>query len=162
MDETESEETRELMLLQTTLRVSEGGSVERKKASGKWMPVKNTANHKQGYNVIMVNKKQYMRSRIVCHVFLGLELAGPQVILHKDGNKLNCSVSNLSIETHSSISYYRTGINGWHYDKNSKKYIGLITHNGVTKRLGTFLTPDEAHTAYMKEKNIILGLDPIE
>ena len=145
---------KEITIQFSVIRVFEDGSMERLRI-GTWRPIKNSVNHKQGYNVIMIDKKQYMRSRIVCHAFMNMKLKDSCLIRHKDGDKLNCSVSNLSIETHSSISYYRNDPNGWHYDKISNKFIGLITQQGITKRIGAFDTADEAHEMYIREKNII-------
>ena len=146
---------KEIVIRSCGVRVFEDGSVERLRIGGTWRLVKNSVNHVQGYNVIMIDKKQFMRSRIVCHAFMDMDFKDPRIIHYKDGDKLNCSVSNLSMETHSSISLYRTDPNGWHFDTNSNKYIGLFTHQGVTKRLGVFDTPDEAHEMYLREKNII-------
>lgn len=149
---------KEIVIQSCCVRVFEDGSMERLRIGGTWKAIKNSVNHVQGYNVIMIDKKQYMRSRIVCHAFLNMDFKDPRVIHYKDGDKLNCSVSNLSIETRSSISLYRNDPNGWHYDTKTNKYIGLFTHQGVTKRLGAFDTADEAHKIYLQEKNIIKNL----
>lgn len=99
-------ESRDLFLGRTLLRIYEDGVIERYK--NKWTIIENTPNHKKGYNVIMIEKKQYMRSRLVCFVFRDLDLSSKYVIHHLDDNKLNCSIDNLSIETSSSLkSYYK-------------------------------------------------------
>jgi hypothetical protein len=146
---------KEIVLHSCRIRVFEDGSMERIRVCGRWVRIANSQNHKQGYNVIMIDKKQYMRSRIVCHAFMKMDLKTSCMIRHKDNNKLNCGVSNLSIETHSSIGFYRKDPNGWHYNKKLNKYIGLITQEGVTERFGPFDTADEAHEMYMNKKNII-------
>lgn len=144
---------KEIVVQSSRIRAFEDGSLERWRI-GTWRPVKNSVNHKQGYNVVMIDKKQYMRSRIVCHAFMNMDLEDPRLIRHKDCDKLNCAVSNLSMETRCSMSLHRIA-KGWHYDAKTKKYMGLFTHQGVTKRLGAFDTPDEAHEMYLREKNII-------
>ena len=72
---------------------------------------------------------------------------------HKDGNRLNCDLSNLSMETYSSMSYYRTDTNGWHYNVNTRKFIATITKNGVMTHLGSYDTADEAYDVYSREKD---------
>lgn len=88
-------------------RVYETGTIERQFKSGIWKEVKNTANHNQGYNVILVQKQQYMRSRLMFLAFMNHDKNEKIVMHHKDLNRLNCSLSNLSIETYSSMSAYR-------------------------------------------------------
>jgi hypothetical protein len=107
-------------VLSTTLRVFENGIVERLKKN-KWKLVKNTANHSHGYNVIMINKKQFMRSRIVCEAFMQFDVNGPLVVHHKDGDKLNCDVSNLSLELHSSSNSHRRDFDESNDHKRMKK-----------------------------------------
>lgn len=145
----------DLQILDTQLRVFPNGDIQRQLKSGTWKSIKNTANHNQGYNVIVINKKQFMRSRIVGKAFLSLDLNDKMVLHHIDGNRLNCSVDNLTIESYSSISFYRTDTNGYHHDIKNNVYISIITHNGNTRRLGIFNTPDEAYDCYIKERNRI-------
>jgi hypothetical protein len=145
----------DLQILDTQLRVFPNGDIQRQLKSGTWKSIKNTANHNQGYNVIVVNKKQFMRSRIVGKAFLQLELNDKMVLHHKDGNRLNCAVDNLTIESYSSISFYRTDTHGYHHDIKNNVYISIITHNGLTRRLGTFTTPDEAYDCYIQERSRI-------
>jgi hypothetical protein len=100
-------EFREIYIQDTLLRVYDDGEIERF-CKTKWSKIKNTSNHKKGYNVIMIDNKQYMRSRIVCHVFNNLNLSSKYVIHYLDDDKLNCNIQNLSIETSSSLkSYYK-------------------------------------------------------
>jgi len=93
----------ELIIGSTYFRVYESGEIERQMKSGKWKVVKNTMNHSQGYNVIFVEKKQYMRSRLMFLAYFNTPFSEKIVMSHKDGNRLNCKLSNLSIETYSSI-----------------------------------------------------------
>jgi len=85
-----------LNINETELRVHKNGVIERKLKSGKWKVIENTANHNQGYNVILIQKKQYMRSHLV---YLAYSKKIDKVSLyHKDGNRLNCAVDNLLVE----------------------------------------------------------------
>jgi hypothetical protein len=93
---------KELTILDSKFRIHECGNVERQLKSGRWKIIQNTPNHNQGYNVILIQNKQYMRSRIIAMAYLILD--EKKVLLHhKDGNRLNCALSNLSIENYKSI-----------------------------------------------------------
>ena len=149
----------ELYLFGTHLRVYPDGSVERRMKSGNWKYIENKANHRHGYNVIMINSVQYMRARIVAYSFLNMiSLMNKSIVLHhKDANRLNCSVDDLSIESYSSINYYRKDTQGYYKNPRSNTYVAMITKNGITKRLGTFTTEDEAHQAYMNARIELLS-----
>jgi hypothetical protein len=141
------------------LKVNANGSIERCMKSGNWKLIENTANHRLGYNVIMIDGTQYTRSRIVGFTFLGIRtLTDKSVVMHhKDNNRLNCSVDNLSVESYSTINYYRKDTNGYYQDPQTKKYIAMITSNGTTTRLGKFSTAEEAHARYIEERDKLIG-----
>jgi hypothetical protein len=151
-------ETVELYLFGTHLRVYPNGSIERLMKSGNWKYIENKVNHRHGYNVIMIKGVQHTRARIVAYAYLKMNsLTNKSVVLHhKDSNRLNCSVDNLSIESYSSINYYRKDTQGFYKNPNSNTYVAMITKNGVTKRLGTFSTEDEAHKAYINARTELL------
>jgi hypothetical protein len=89
-------------------RVYESGEIERKMKAGSWKFIPNTVNHSQGYNVICINKKQYMRSRIIYLAYMPQESTDKKILMHHlDGDRLNCSVENLSVENHLTINVYR-------------------------------------------------------
>jgi hypothetical protein len=96
---------KELTIENTLLRVYENGEVERLFKSGVWKLVNNSANHSQGYNVILIQKRQYMRSRIMAMTFLNLDVNKKVLMHHKDGNRLNCELKNLTVESHQSIRH---------------------------------------------------------
>ena len=64
----------EIKIINTLFRVKKTGEIERQMRSGKWKLVKNTPNQNKGYNVLLVDKKQIMRSRIIAHAFMDLDL----------------------------------------------------------------------------------------
>ena len=137
-------------------RVFETGEIQRETKSGAWKLVKNTANHNKGYNVILIGKKQYMRSRLLFLAFMKDESMPEKILMHhKDGDRLNCTLANLTVETYSSISYYRTTPCGWQYDGSTNTYKATITKDGVLIQLGKFDTPDEAYDAYINAKATI-------
>ena len=82
----------------TELKVFNNGTIKRKMTHD-WKEIKNTANQSKGYNVILINKKQYMRSKIIVNAFLKIPLDDKSIyICHKDNDKLNCSFKNLEIK----------------------------------------------------------------
>lgn len=85
-------------LINTVLDVDENGDIKRKLKSGKWKTIVNKVNHNKGYNVILIDKKQFMRSTIVAYTYLNLNINDTiYLIYHLDGDKLNNAVSNLEI-----------------------------------------------------------------
>lgn len=104
------EDFKDLVINTTLLRIYEDGKIERYK-NNDWVLIENTSNHKKGYNVIMIDKKQYMRSRLICHVFKDMDLKSKYVIHYLDFNRLNCRVDNLSIETPISLKkHYKASL----------------------------------------------------
>ena len=96
------EEPREFKIRTTTLRACRDGRVERWMKSGRWKNIKNTMNHAQGYNVILIDKKQYMRGRVMGAAFLGIDADNKNMIVfHKDGDRMNTQLDNLSTLSHS-------------------------------------------------------------
>jgi hypothetical protein len=139
------------------LRVFEDGTIQRLTKLGAWKMIKNSANHNRGYNVIVIDKKQYMRSRLMFLAFLNHESLPDKIVMHhKDGDRLNCALSNLSVETPSSISYYRTDPSGCQFDPSSNTYNASITHEGELINLGKFNTADEAYDAYIEKRSSLL------
>jgi hypothetical protein len=96
---------KELTIENTLLRVYENGEIERQFKSGLWKLIHNSSNHSQGYNVILIQKRQYMRSRIMAMTYLNLDVNKKVLMHHKDGNRLNCALTNLTIESHQSIRH---------------------------------------------------------
>lgn len=88
------------------------GKIIRKMKSGKWKEIKNSSNHKEGYNVIMINGRQFTRNQLIAHIFMNYDIYDKtnmknKMITFKDKNKLNCSTSNLII---CSKNYYLSEI----------------------------------------------------
>lgn len=138
----------------TILKVYVDGTILRLK-NDEWKMIENTPNHKKGYNVIMIEKKQYMRSRIVCYAYNKIELKEKKVIHHLDNNRLNCHVDNLTIETHQTLTYYKINEKGWKYDSLNDKYNAIVFHNNKLYNIGSYDTDEEAHYAYLNFKYLI-------
>jgi hypothetical protein len=99
---------KEIVIDGSEFRVYETGVIERKLKSGTWKVIPNTVNHSQGYNVICINKKQYMRSRIMYLAFMNTITQDRKILMHhQDDDRLNCSLENLSVENHCTINVYR-------------------------------------------------------
>jgi hypothetical protein len=82
----------------TELKVFNDGKIMRKMTHD-WKEIKNKVNQSKGYNVILINKKQYMRSKIIVNAFLNIPLNDKSIyICHKDNDKLNNSITNLEIK----------------------------------------------------------------
>jgi hypothetical protein len=146
----------EIEISGSKFRVFETGEIQRETKSGAWKTVKNSENHNRGYNVILIQKKQYMRSRLMFLAFMKHESMPDKVVMHhKDGDRLNCALSNLTVETYSSISYYRTDTSGWQYDPSSNTYNASITKDGVLIQLGKFTSADDAYEEYIRTRTML-------
>lgn len=83
----------------THMICNENGDIYRKMKSGNWKKIENSENHKKGYNVILINKKQYMRSKLIMYFFEELDLYDKNLnICHINQDKLDCSFKNLYIK----------------------------------------------------------------
>jgi hypothetical protein len=152
----------EIYVLGSKFKVHSCGKIERWMKSGCWKIIENCANHKAGYNVIMIQKNQFTRARLIAYSFLGMNMLSDKSIIihHKDNDRLNCNVSNLSIESYSSINFYRKDTKGFYKKKDSDVYTAMITKNGITRRIGNFKGPngrEEAHQAYLAARNELLN-----
>lgn len=52
----------------TSLKVYTDGKILRRLKT-EWKEIKNNKNQSKGYNVILIEKKQYMRSKLIVHAF---------------------------------------------------------------------------------------------
>ncbi len=110
-------------------------------------------NVNNGYRVFIFNQKRYY-----CHRVIWLFEHGkwPDVIDHKDGNRLNNKLSNLSNGTQrdnlANRREHRAGhLIGTSYHKTRKYWVSQITINGKHKELGRFKTQKLAHDRYLQE-----------
>jgi len=81
----------------TLLKIYSDGKILRKMKE--WKEIKNNKNHSKGYNVILIEKKQYMRSKLIAHAFKEISINDKTIyICHKDNNRLNTDINNLIIK----------------------------------------------------------------
>ena len=77
--------------------VPNNGNIYRKMKSGFWKKIENHQNHNKGYNVILINKKQYARSKLILHCLNKINLESRNVnIYHINGDRLDCKSNNLT------------------------------------------------------------------
>ena len=75
------------------------GLLFRKMKTGYWKEIKNTKNPAKGYNVILVNKKQYSRAKLILFAYNKINLDDKNKnIYHKNMNRLDCHLENLTLE----------------------------------------------------------------
>lgn len=60
---------------------NEKGELFRKMKSGFWKKIENKENHKKGYNVVLIDKKQYMRAKLIMHFMDKADLCEKILIL---------------------------------------------------------------------------------
>jgi hypothetical protein len=79
---------------------NQNGVIYRRMKSGNWKLIENKQNHKKGYNMILINKTQYSRAKLVLYAERRICLKDKNVIIyHKNGNKLDCSLRNLEVKS---------------------------------------------------------------
>lgn len=97
------EERKEFVIISNEVRFifisTKCGRIFRKMKSGFWKEIENKENHKRGYNVILVDKKQYMRSKLIMYSLNNIDLHEKYIQIHHiNKNKLDCSLNNLTIK----------------------------------------------------------------
>ena len=113
----------------------------------------------KGYYCVTINKKSFRIHRLIWLYHKGFL---PDIIDHKDLNKLNNRIENLREATiqqnnaNKSGLGSNTGFKGIRWVQSRKKYKVYITHNHVNYYLGLFTNLDEAVEAHRK-KNLELN-----
>ena len=88
----------ELEIGNTQLLCVSNGMIYRRMKSSYWKQVENRRNHNKGYNVILIEKKQYTRARIML-MSQGKTTTKNMNIYHKNGDRLDCALNNLCVTT---------------------------------------------------------------
>ncbi len=110
----------------------------------------------KGYRTLKLKGKDYKVYRLAWLYYYGY---WPEASIdHINRLKYDNRIANLREATNSengqnlsSPKYNSTGYPG--VSKNWNKWMAKITLNGISKYLGTFDTPEEAHLAYLKAKD---------
>jgi hypothetical protein len=122
---------------------------------------------KNAYYVVVLCKdglqKRFSVHLLVLECFIGKKPTKKHKGNHKDLNKLNNYYLNLEWLTirENTTHYYKSkktmsNYTGVTYDKSNqrlKRWAARISINNKTKNLGRFLTPEEAHIAYLNALN---------
>lgn len=107
---------------------------------------------------IALNRKKYKAHRLAW-LYIHGEYPINQID-HINGNSLDNRINNLREATQQQNmqnkrapqSNNKSGVLGVSFCKKSKKFMAQIGKNGKQKRLGYFVSPKEAHEAYLKAK----------
>lgn len=84
------------------------GDLFRKMKTGYWKEIQNTNNHAKGYNVVLVGKKQYSRAKLILFACNKINLTDKnRNIYHKNMNRLDCSIENLTLDVPNKITLSR-------------------------------------------------------
>lgn len=96
----------------------------------------------------------FWRSRLVWAIHNNCEW--PQVIDHVNRNQLDDRIENLRIATRSQnaqnqslLASNNSGLKGVYWNKTIRKWHAQIRVNGKRIHVGCYLSPEEAHAAYM-------------
>lgn len=105
--------------------------------------------------------------RFLAHRIIWLLAYGewpPGFIDHADGNPHNNRLANLRIATFSqnaankrAVANSSSGLKGVTWHKRAGKWQAAVKLNGKNHHIGLFLTPEEAHTAYMRKAREVFG-----
>lgn len=106
----------------------------------------------QGYFQVQIDGKQYQLHRVI---FLWHHGWLPKEVDHKDTDTSHNWIDNLrpaarhqNQQNLSKLSSNKSGYKGVSWNKQRNKWVAVIRSNGVRNHLGSFSTPQAAHTAY--------------
>lgn len=116
-----------------------------------------------GYLTCHLNGIAFIYHRLVYFLYSGL---WPEIVDHKDGNKLNNHPSNLRAANKAENNYnkrkaktreFSSEYKGVSFHKSMKKWQATITFQGKFKHIGYFKTPEEAARYYDIYAQICFG-----
>ena len=117
-----------------------------------WQEVLNTANNKDGYNFILINRKPIFRHRLIASCFLELDINDLTIeVDHINRERLDNSLENLRLVSRQQQCFNK-GAKGCSFHKRDKKWYAQICVNQKQTHLGSFKTEQEAHQAYLDAK----------
>jgi len=140
----------------TSLLVEKTGTIHRYLKNGDLKLIKNTANHRCGYNQIHCSgkKRMYLRHRIIAYAYLGLDINNQKLMVdHINRNTLNNCVENLRIVSNQQ-NLFNTNAKGYYWNKQSQKYVAQIKVNNKRIYLGHYEKEEDAREAYLNAKAI--------
>ena len=145
--------------------ISNNGDIKRYYKNGNIRILKPTKNNK-GYLFLSLCKKGEQKFFLIHRLIAIYFIPNPDnkpYIDHRDGDKLNNSISNLRWVSHQenmlnkkNYGKYKRGVN---YHKQRKKFQAQININGKVKNLGRYETEDEAHEVFKQKFLEIHGFE---
>lgn len=117
--------------------------------------------YKTGHLYVSFMSKKYLVHRVIWTLFFG-SIADGVEIDHRDGNPANNELSNLrSSDSSQNNCNSRTKTKSAHglkgVGKNGKGWFASIMKNGQKHYLGTYGSPEEAHSVYAKAAAVLHG-----
>lgn len=118
-----------------------------------------TVSGKNGYFQIVIRGKKYMTHRVV---YFLLHNKWPDSVDHINGDRQCNLASNLRGVSKRVNSRNLTKAVGFHFNKQTGKFVAQICNYGKNRTIGSFDTPFEARAAYLSAKvnehNIVPGV----
>jgi hypothetical protein len=112
-----------------------------------------------GYIRISINYKQVYAHRLAWLYVHGV--MPKKTIDHINGNRSDNRICNLraitKAENNQNMPMFKTnksGLTGVHWSKSRNRWVAQISVNNINKRLGRFVSKEEAYNAYLKAKEI--------
>ena len=137
------------------LFVMKSGVIYRFFNNKRWKLIENTNNHVDGYNKIGLNKKLFLRHRVMCYAYRKLDIMNYKLqIDHIDGDRLNNHIDNLRIVSHQQNQWNQTKAKGYYWNKRDKKWRAQINVNKKLLFLGSYTNEEDARQAYVNAKLI--------
>lgn len=114
----------------------------------------------KGYKFVMIDGCHYKQHRVIYKLMTGKD-PGLKKVDHRDRNTSNNRWSNLRLGTQGDnscnrVGHSKSGYKGV-YETPSGKFQASIKRKGVSKCLGTYASPLDAHTAYSVAAKELFG-----
>jgi hypothetical protein len=106
----------------------------------------------EGYRVFQYDGSQYKEHRVIFEITNGY---CPPILDHINGIKDDNRPENLRGASPNQNQYNRTNIKG--YRKSRNKYYARISFEGKRIELGAFDSEQDAHSAYLKARELFYG-----
>ena len=150
----------ELDFWDTKFRFCEGKALRFDKRSKKWKRIDNLKPSNVYIQIQLTNKegkrKRFQFHRVVYKAYNPswdiMNGSMNNSIDHKDGNKLNNHIDNLRVVTQQENTFNRRKAKGYYFHKGHNKWHAEITLDGKKKHIGCFDNEEDAHQAYLDEK----------
>ncbi len=119
-----------------------------------------------GFSIRVENNRRTRKylHRAIVERMIGYPLTVKMLVDHIDGDTLNNRRENLRLCTNAenmrnirTPKHNTSGFKGVSFDRRTGRYLASITVNKVSKNLGRYRTPEEAHAAYLEAARLYFG-----